>query len=40
MIIVVDSRRCREALGNSEVKLGNGGDLGTGTTPTGTGTHI
>ena len=30
-IITVDSRRCREALGSYEVKLGNCGDIGTGT---------
>ena len=30
-IIIVDSRHCREAPGNYEVKLGNCGDIGTGT---------
>ena len=30
-IITVNSRRCREAPGNYEVKLGNCGDIGTGT---------
>ena len=39
-IIVVDSRRCREALGSYEVKLGNCGDIGTDTKSGGTGTHI
>ena len=39
-IIVVDSKRCREALGNYEVKLGNCGDISTGTKSIGTGTHM
>ena len=39
-IIVVDSRRCQEASGNYEVKLGNCGDIGTGTKSGGTGTHM
>ena len=39
-IIAVNSKRCREALGNYEVKLGNCGDSGTGTKSTGTGTHM
>ena len=39
-IIVVDSRRCREAPGNYEVKLGNCGDISTCTNSGGTGTHM
>ena len=39
-IIVVNSRRCREAPGSYEVKLGNCGDIGTGTKSGGTGTHM
>ena len=39
-IIVVDSRRCRKAPGSDEVKLGNCGDIGTGTNSGGSGTHI
>ena len=39
-IIAIDSRRCREALGSHEVKLGNSGDIGTGTKSGGIGTHI
>ena len=39
-IIVVDSRHCQEALSSYEVKLGNCGDIGTGTNSGGTGTHM
>ena len=39
-IIIVDSRRCREAPGSYEVKLGNCGDTSTGTKSGGTGTHL
>ena len=39
-IIAVKSRRCREAPGSYEAKLGNCGDIGTGTKSGGTGTHM
>ena len=39
-IITVDSRRCQEAPGNYEVKMGNCGDIGIGTKSIGTGTHM
>ena len=39
-IIAVNSRHCREAPGSYEVKLGNCGDIGTGTKSGGTGTHM
>ena len=39
-IIAVDSRRCQEAPGSYEMKLGNCGDNGTGTKSGGTGTHM
>ena len=39
-IIAFDSRHCREASGSYEVKLGNCGDIGTGTKSVGTGTHM
>ena len=39
-IIAIDSRRCREAPGSYEVKLGNCGDIGTSTKSGGTGTHM
>ena len=39
-IIAVNSRRCREASSIYEVKLGNCGNIGTGTNSTGTGTHM
>ena len=39
-IIVVDYRCCREAPGSSKVKRGSYGGSGTGTTLTGTGTHM
>ena len=37
---VVDYRRCLEAPGSSKVKRGSCGSSGTGTTLTGTGTHM
>ena len=39
-IITVDSRHCREAPGSHGVKLGNCGDIGTGTKSGGTDTHM
>ena len=39
-IIAVNSRHCWEAPGSSEVKWGNYGDIGTGTTLIGTSTHM
>ena len=39
-IIAVNSRHCREAPSSHEVKLGNCGDIGTGTKSSGTGTHM
>ena len=39
-IIAVDSRHCQEAPGNYEVKLGNCGDIGTGTKLGGTSAHM
>ena len=39
-IIVVDSRCCQEAQDSYEVKLGNCGDIGTGTKSTGIDTHM
>ena len=39
-IIAVDSRLCWEAPGNYEMKLGNYGDIGTGTNSGGIGTHM
>ena len=39
-IIVVDSKRCREAPDSYEVKLGNCGDIGTGTKSGSTSTHM
>ena len=39
-IIVVNSRRHWEAPGSYEVKLGNCGDIGTGTKSGGIGTHM
>ena len=39
-IIVVDSRRYREAPSSYVVKLGNCGDIGTGTKSGGTDTHM
>ena len=39
-IIIVDSRHCREAPSNYEVKLGNCGDIDTGTKSGGTCTHM
>ena len=39
-IITVDSRRYRKAPSSDEVKLGDCGDIGTGTKSGGTGTHM
>ena len=39
-IIAFDSRRCREAPSSDEVKLGDCGDIGTGTKSGGTSTHM